>query len=655
MEQENNQVPYLVYASTIPSPLHPPQAWLEVALTGQALTFTIQVNGRDYLVMIQNPCDLAHIITEGMTLGTEVFNSTTQQNPALPFYPPASRGACSLDPATRYCVANGARDMPRSTTSFVTSPSSGGERRESIGYHHRRSSCGDGRDGIRDHLLGSGSSSLDFRLNFRELLDMQKPALVVLLETHRENHQSMPHEFHFSNVVSVPVEGLAGGIAILWHADLLNVTNVALTHQEIHCGDFNEVSKAAEKFGGLRVNFTRNLENTLISELNTLLRTEHEFWRLKSRIHWLNEGDANTKFFHISTFGRRQKTKILSLRDLVGNWISGRQDIERHVTSFYTSLYTLDLICSPRHHSRALLRVVPPEEADRLLRPLMLQEKYWDVVGISIKDFCSNVFSTSTILPKINETFIFLIPKISNPATITQYRPISLCNTLYKIISKIIVNRMKPLLHNLIGPSQSSFLTNQRASDNAILVQEILHFFNTAKGGKAHMTAKIDLEKAFDRLEWSFIHDTLLHFNFPSKFIGFIMSCITSSSVSILLNGSVTPYFYPFRAFISILEMANIAGVFRNSNGEWLLGFSSKVFSPNPLEAELQALLLGLNVAIQHRFTSLQINVNCLPIVQAVSNVSLDDSPLMSDCRCAVTTAGACTVGLPTYNFPVRR
>ncbi|KAM3342949.1 hypothetical protein P3S68_027915 [Capsicum galapagoense] len=87
MEQENNQVPYLVYASTIPSPLYPPQAWLEVALTGQALTFTIQVNGRDYLVMIQNPRDLAHIITEGMTLGTEVFNSTTQQNPALPFYP----------------------------------------------------------------------------------------------------------------------------------------------------------------------------------------------------------------------------------------------------------------------------------------------------------------------------------------------------------------------------------------------------------------------------------------------------------------------------------------------------------------------------------------------------------------------------------------
>ncbi|KAM3308802.1 hypothetical protein P3S67_010546 [Capsicum chacoense] len=86
--------------------------------------------------------------------------------------------------------------------------------------------------------------------------------------------------------------------------------------------------------------------------------------------------------------------------------------------------------------------------------------------------------------------------------------------------------------------------------------------------------------------------------------------------------------------------MANIAGVFRNSNGEWLLGFSSKVFSPNPLEAELQALLLGLNVVIQHCSTPLQINMDCLPIVQALSNVSSDDSPLMSDCRCLMLKLG---------------
>ncbi|XP_016565935.2 perakine reductase [Capsicum annuum] len=80
-----------------------------------------------------------------------------------------------------------------------------------------------------------GSTSLEFRENFRELLRSHNPALVVLLETHRADHLSMPHEFNFSNVVAVPAEGRAGGIAILWHANLLNVSTVAITHQEIHC------------------------------------------------------------------------------------------------------------------------------------------------------------------------------------------------------------------------------------------------------------------------------------------------------------------------------------------------------------------------------------------------------------------------------------
>lgn len=80
-----------------------------------------------------------------------------------------------------------------------------------------------------------------------------------------------------------------------------------------------------------------------------------------------------------------------------------------------------------------------------------------------------------------------------------------------------------------------------------VLVQEILHFFKTTKGRKTFILAKINLEKVFDRLEWFFIHDTLFYFNFSNKFVDLIMSCISSSSVSILFNGLVTPFFYPFR------------------------------------------------------------------------------------------------------------
>lgn len=91
-----------------------------------------------------------------------------------------------------------------------------------------------------------GSTSTEFRMTFRQLLDFHRPTLVVLLETHRANHQSMPNEFHFSNVASVPAEGRAGGISILWHADLLNVTDVACTPQEIHC--MIQVSRSPNKW-----------------------------------------------------------------------------------------------------------------------------------------------------------------------------------------------------------------------------------------------------------------------------------------------------------------------------------------------------------------------------------------------------------------------
>lgn len=80
-----------------------------------------------------------------------------------------------------------------------------------------------------------GSFSSDFSHNFRELLDMHKPALIVLLETHEANHQSMSDEFPLFICCSCPAEGLAGVIVILWQADLLNATNVDLTYQKMHC------------------------------------------------------------------------------------------------------------------------------------------------------------------------------------------------------------------------------------------------------------------------------------------------------------------------------------------------------------------------------------------------------------------------------------
>lgn len=118
-----------------------------------------------------------------------------------------------------------------------------------------------------------------------------------------------------------------------------------------------------------------------------------------------------------------------------------------------------------------------------------------------------------------------LIPKVKNHVSITQYSPISLCNTTYKII----VNRLKPFLPKIIGPTQSNFQQGKKASDNAIIVQELLHHLKRKKKGRiGHMLLKLDLEKAFDKLEWSFIYTTLHHFNLPNNIIFQIMSYVST-------------------------------------------------------------------------------------------------------------------------------
>lgn len=180
------------------------------------------------------------------------------------------------------------------------------------------------------------------------------------------------------------------------------------------------------------------------------------------------------------------------------------------------------------------------------IHPLFYQ-KYWDILGNFVEKFCENIFTTCTMDEKVNTTYRCLIPKCNNATNLRNFRPIGLCITQYKIITKIITDRMKHHLNNIISPTQLRFLTNRRASDNAIIVQEYITYFSKMKGKKSNMILKINLEKAFDRIEWSFVRQALHFFNFPPNLIKLIMSCISTSSISIFINGGKTEYFKPTR------------------------------------------------------------------------------------------------------------
>jgi hypothetical protein len=109
---------------------------------------------------------------------------------------------------------------------------------------------------------------------------------------------------------------------------------------------------------------------------------------------------------------------------------------------------------------------------------------------------------------------------------------------VYKIVTKVIVSRIRPLLSNLISPYQTIFVPGRRGVDNVVIAQELIHTIHKKKGRVGHFMLKIDLEKAYDRIKWSFIREVLILFKFPMSLVNLILECISSSSSAILFNGA---------------------------------------------------------------------------------------------------------------------
>lgn len=163
----------------------------------------------------------------------------------------------------------------------------------------------------------------------------------------------------------------------------------------------------------------------------------------------------------------------------------------------------------------------------------------WPVVGQEVTKAVLEFFSTGKLLKQVNSTLLALIPKVHTPMTVGDFRPISCCNVLYKIIAELLVQRLSVVVDKIISPCQEAFIPGRSVGDNILLAQELLTGYNQVRL-PPRCTLKVDMKKAYDTVEWDFLLAVLQFFGFPQKFTRGIEECVTTAAFSIGLNGTLT-------------------------------------------------------------------------------------------------------------------
>jgi hypothetical protein len=158
------------------------------------------------------------------------------------------------------------------------------------------------------------------------------------------------------------------------------------------------------------------------------------------------------------------------------------------------------------------------------------------------------VLNSGVIPGEWNETAIVLIPKVESPELVSQFRPISLCNVIYKVVSKVLSRRLKAILPEVISNTHSAFVPRRLITDNVLVAYESFHTIkNKRQGNRGICAVKLDMHKDYDRVEWNFLHDMMIRLGFDQIWVNLIMSCVTSVNNRVRFNADETETFTPTR------------------------------------------------------------------------------------------------------------
>lgn len=157
-------------------------------------------------------------------------------------------------------------------------------------------------------------------------------------------------------------------------------------------------------------------------------------------------------------------------------------------------------------------------------------------------------FKSGFLLSAANATILTLVPKFPGASATGDYRPISCLNTVYKVISRLLVQRLKPILSDLILPNQTTFIQDRLLLENTVLAAEIMNGYHLQTRAR-RLTLKIDISKAFDIVNWSILLSCLAGISVPLSFIRYIQACICTPSFMVGYNRMVHGYFKGKKCF----------------------------------------------------------------------------------------------------------
>jgi exonuclease III len=315
-----------------------------------------------------------------------------------------------------------------------------------------------------------------------------------------------------------------------------------------------------------------NRESELQRKYHKSCREEEIYWRVKSRALWLRDGDKNTSFFHKQAQARKIYNSIseIQMQDQV---IKDFKGIKEAAHSFFKNLYSapdLEPVAPNSYPISEIPSLINDDDNLLLNRPVSISEikkaifnmdpdkapgpdgftarfytSCWDIIKKDLYRMVMKSQNCTKLGGSTNSSFLALIPKEKGAKNFNRFRPISLCNTGYKIITKIMANRLKRILPKLIPENQGGFVRGRQILDNIILVQEAIH--TSCKKKEKGMVIKLDLANAFDRVKHDFLFAVMRNFGFNQKFIEWVKACISAPWIAPLINGRPANFFQASR------------------------------------------------------------------------------------------------------------